>query len=255
MPPKQPLTLAAVESLIQEQTKSLTAEIASLRTEVETLRASLAAVQNLSNQQTTPTDPSPNKLFADVVKASVQSVLQNEDAKKEVVLNLPENNRDSEDMEELCAKTEIATKPSSITRIGKVNSTTDNASSSATSNRPSRPRPLKATFATSFDARTFMAKFEAYKKGARNGDSLKKVRCRPCRTREEQARHAEHYKEVHEMNEAAKSAGLESYSLRNNGEVWKFAKKENGKWKGVSDWTFTPSKPTQPSPPSGNGGR
>ena len=58
------------------------------------------------------------------------------------------------------------------------------------------------------------------------------------------------------LNESAKSNGLdESYSIRHNGEVWKFTKTADG-WKRALNWTFIPSTPaTTPSgiePETGN---
>ena len=54
--------------------------------------------------------------------------------------------------------------------------------------------------------------------------------------------YAAHAKEVYALNEAAKSTGTrtESYSIRKNGDVWKFEKRNDG-WKRVADWVFTPS--------------
>jgi hypothetical protein len=226
-------------ALIEKQTKTLMDEISSLRTEVASLRALLDAAQrdhvdNLSGHQVrTPS-------FSDVVKASVQFALREECVKNDLVLNLPDNKRDIDDMNDLCQKARVAVKPSSVTRIGKPGG--------------NRLRPMKASFPTPFDARAFMAKLEAYKKelkDARTGDTLTKVRCRPCRTREEQARYSAVAKEVHQLNTAAKARGnepTESYSLRHNGEVWKFVKQDDG-WKRITDWVFVPRTPENDSTP------
>ena len=61
-------------------------------------------------------------------------------------------------------------------------------------------------------------------------------------TRDEQAKHAKVSKPVNKMNEEAKKAGnTESYSIRLNGEVWKFVKTESGRWERDSYWKFMPS--------------
>ena len=228
------LTLAAVRSLIQEHTKSLVDEIISLKAEVASLRASLDAVQRPQDHQDQPLETTASKqTFSNVVKASVQSALRDECVKKDVVMNLPENKRDIDDVNDLCHKTQVAVKPSSITRIGKPGK--------------DRPRPLKASFPTPFDARAFMAKLEAYKRDADIGDTLKKVRCRPCRTQDEQVRFSALAKEVHQLNEAVKSRGnapTESYSLRHNGDIWKFVKRDDG-WKREQDWVFVPSSSSE----------
>lgn len=218
------LTLAAIRSLIEEHTKTLVDEITSLKAEVASLRASLDAVQ-----RPTPTgSPGPasrdncsasKQTFSNVVKASVQSALRDECVKKDVVINLPENKRDIDDVNDLCHKTQVTVKPSSITRIGKPGK--------------DRSRPLRASFPTPFDARAFMAKLDAYKKDADVGDALKQIRCRPCRTHEEQVRFSAMAKEVYQLNEGVKSRGnapTESYSLRHNGDIWKFVKRDD-RWK------------------------
>lgn len=236
MPPS--LTLAAVQNLISEQTKTLVDEIKNLRTEVATLRASLDAVQN---RPPSPSNPDGNQpVLASVVKASVQSALQEECVKRDVVMNLRENKRDMEDVNDLCQKAQINVKPSSIIRLGKP--------------KNDRTRPLKASFPTPFDARTFMAKVEAYRKTVGTDETLAKVRCRPCRTREEQTRYAAIREQVHQLNEAAKDGGVESYSVRTNGAVWKFVKK-NEKWVRDSEWTFTPSTSESTSSASENDAR
>ena len=218
------LTLAAVKTLITEQTKTLVDEIKSLRAEVASLRASLDSVQDT---RPSPSDPGDGKRsLAEVVKASVQSAMQEECVKKDIVLNLVEQKRDLADMDNLCEKAQIVVKPSSITRLGKP--------------KADHSRPLKASFPTPFDARTFMAKVEAYKKTAGDDNSLTKVKCRPCRTREEQSRYAALRNQVFKLNEMAKSGGAESFSLRNNGEVWKFIKKDEN-WIRDAKWAFTPS--------------
>lgn len=66
---------------------------------------------------------------------------------------------------------------------------------------------------------------DALKKNVIDGsDPLATIQCHPCRTCEEQVHHTTLSKDVHMLNEEAKSNGTESYSLHNNGEVWKFNK-------------------------------
>jgi hypothetical protein len=53
-----------------------------------------------------------------------------------------------------------------------------------------------------------MAKVEEFKKTAE--DAMPKVRCHPCRRRDEQTSYAAASKEVHQLNEAAKARGVEN---------------------------------------------
>lgn len=218
------LTLAAVQDLVKKQTEILVAEIQSLREDVAVLRTELAAAQEerASNQPqqlaSIATSNEGKRSVADVVKASVCSALDEEKAKKEVVIQkLPENDRDVQDVHELCEKITVTVKPETVIRLGKPN--------------PNRPRSLKVSFPTSFDARTFMSKVEQCKES--EPDSFE-IRCRAGRTREQQALSSKVYK----LNLKSKSG--ESYSLRSNGDVWKYGKGEDGKWLKVTDWTFPP---------------
>ena len=258
---KQALT--ALEAAIAKQTASFAEEIKALREEVSSLRAELAANTAAANAAataaaatTTPcascilmqarppagsrdeisTGDAP--LWSDVVnssvKTAVKTALHDEKAKSEIVITkMPENNRDHKDLDDLCTRMQFPARPTSITRLGK--------------DTTNLPRPIKVTFPTPFEARAFLAKAEAVK---REGDAdLKKIRCRPCRNSDEQTRYLKLKDEVAKLNETA--VAKQSYSLRNNGEVWKFAEDAERKWKRVRDWTYTPSaNSTPPSSPA-----
>lgn len=90
------LTLAAVQALFKEQTEELMKEITSLRDEVPSLRAHIAATQSQAqdsqdSSHTTRHASKDPRSFADVVRTSVQSALQEENVKKEMVIRMPEN--------------------------------------------------------------------------------------------------------------------------------------------------------------------
>lgn len=236
------LTLAAVHSLFNDQTKTFMDEINALKEEVASLKAEVAATREFMGSCTTGetladstqsvTDAS-TKTFADALKNSmhsvvtntVQSALREQQVRNDVVINkLPEKNNDVNDVDQLCSTIEVKVKPTNILRLGK--------------NDAHRPRPLKATFPNPFDARIFMAKIdESKKKGI---ESVAQLKCRPGRTREEQAKYSTIAKTVHKLNQDAKAEGVVSYSLRRNGEIWKFTKTDNGSWRRVSDWTYSP---------------
>lgn len=246
------LTLAAVESLIAKQTVAFTNEIKTLREEVSSLRSELvavtAALETTKNCVTQFTGTVPNTdsdhadaatsdsgsksaapSFSDVVSASVKTAFREEKSKSEVVIvQFPEKKKDTEELDALCSKICIPARPTAIMRMGRK----ETAKS---------PRPMKLTFGSPFDARAFMARVSECKK---NGDAeVKDIRCRPCRSPDEQKRYVVLSAQVHKLNQEALATSEEtaSYSLRNNGEVWKFTQDESSKWKRVTDWTFTPS--------------
>ncbi|ELT95795.1 hypothetical protein CAPTEDRAFT_210712 [Capitella teleta] len=132
-------------------------------------------------------------------------------------MQLPEKKNDNKDLSALCSKICISVRPTAVTRLGKKDAA-------------KLARPMKVTFSSPFDARTFMAWVGECKKT--DDDNVKGIRCRPCRSPEDQARHVALSVQVHKLNETARATENEtSYSLRSNGEVWKFTKNANGKWK------------------------
>lgn len=248
--------LSMVKDELKGCTTELCDEIQQLRTQVADLEKKVvelqSQVQELSNPHLVASDASsdmrptlssaahnqvthetdnrqPSSSFVDVVKSSIQSALRDEKAKNDVIINaMPENQSDRDDVNTLCNKVRMVTKPCDVTRLGKPDK--------------NHPRPIRATFPSQFDARAFLARIEEERK--KNDGSLPSIRVRPCRTRDEQAKHAKVSKQVNKMNEDAKKAGnTESYSIRLNGEVWKFVKTESGRWERDSDWKFKPSIP------------
>ncbi|ELT94552.1 hypothetical protein CAPTEDRAFT_206282 [Capitella teleta] len=85
------LTLAAVQSLISDQTKMLVEKIRSLRLEVTSLKTPLATLTEKSAQQSTQTALSQSAYseslsFADAMKKSVKAVLHEEKSKSEIII-------------------------------------------------------------------------------------------------------------------------------------------------------------------------
>jgi hypothetical protein len=173
--------------------------------------------------------PQANTLsFADVVSSSVRVALRDEKSKSEVVIaKLPEKKRDAKDVESLCKNISLTVKPTAVSRMGK-------------EPKNDQPRPVKVTFPTPFDARVFMAKVSETKKQEDCNETVTVIRCRPCRSQDEQKRHVALSAQVKKLNQEAADSGHEgkSYSLRPTGEIWKFAKTEAGKWKRVTEWTY-----------------
>jgi hypothetical protein len=123
--------------------------------------------------------------------------------KSEVVNKMLENKQDQKDVENVCERMQFPARPTSILRLGKETA--------------KLPRPLKITFPSPFDARAFLAKVDAVKK--EGDEELKRLNCRPCRTSEEQTRFLKLKADVTKLND--ESSATESFSLRNNGNVWK----------------------------------
>lgn len=227
------------ERMLSESAK-LTAEVINLREELAAVKAALtphnqhsptAAAAVPSEHSTSPSPPS----FADIVKSSVQSVLQEEKVKSDIIVaNFKDSKQDVADVDALCTEVGFSSKPIDIQRLGKM--------------QTDRPRLMKISFQTAFDARAFQTKVEEAKKS----DSLTQstIKCRPGRTKEEQAKHTKLSKTVYELNTSAKQkdSPVESFSLRQNGQIWKFQLSENGKWIRATDWQYQP-----PAPASGNG--
>ena len=141
---------------------------------------------------------------------------------------MPEKKSDDKDVLALCSKMNISTRPSSVVRLGK--------------DEREGPRPIKVSFPTPFDARIFLSKAEELRND--ENESVKRIRCRPCRSTEEQVRYLKQKEENRKLNENAKANGVherESFSLRNNGQIWKYVKHDDGKWKRQTDWKQAPS--------------
>jgi chromosome segregation ATPase len=139
------LTYNSVQALIAEQTETLMEQIAALRAEVAQLQASLAAARE--EEQTQPENPalysSKVKELEKTVAASVKTALRENKSKCEVITEkLPEEKRDSEDVETICSQLHVSSRPTCVTRLGKTES--------------ERPRPTKITFSSQFDARLFL---------------------------------------------------------------------------------------------------
>ena len=171
---------------------------------------------------------SDKKAFTDAMRQSVRSAMQEEQIKREVIITRAEDKGEDETIiSKLCTDMGIHVKPSHLERMGK---------------KGERPRLLKATFPTAFDARVFMAKHEE----CRKQDLLPSIRMRSSKTKEQRTAFAERSKLAYNLNKEAKDKELEeSYSLRDNGQIWKFAKNESGIWRRVRDWEH--------EQPSGNG--
>ena len=188
------LTLAAVESLISNQTativaenKSLRDEVSSLRDEVKDLKVKLEALMGFCDYRSPSntaesTDESnvvsPPPTFAEVVKKTLKSTLREESAMSDVIISkLEEKGEDRAVIAGLCQKMNCNVTPKETTRLGKKLTT-----------QPTAHRPLKVSFPTPFDARTFRARFAECRKTGKEG--IPDIRVRPWRNQADQARFA-----------------------------------------------------------------
>lgn len=177
------------------------------------------------------------KSLPDMLRQSVRSALEEEKSKCEVIISRAvESENDNTFVSSLCTAMRSSTKPTHLVRLGK---------------KGSHPRLLKATFPSSFDARAFIAKYDEAKKD-KTGE-LPNIRMRSSKSGEERAAFTKSSNLAYKLNAQAREAKLnESYSVRDDGSIWKFAKEEGSEvWKRVRGWS--PPPPEQPAPsPSGN---
>ena len=168
-------------------------------------------------------DRKKKKSLPDMLRQSVRSALEEEKNKCEVIISrAAESDDDTAFITTLCTTMQSSTKPTHLTRLGK---------------KGNHPRLLKATFPSSFDARTFIAKYEEARK--EKIEELPKIRMRSSKTGEERAAFAKSSKLAYKLNDQARQAKLnESYSLRDDGAIWKYTKEEDSAvWKRVRDWS------------------
>ena len=218
---------AILEPLLKQVTDQLQQEIADLKCQVNDLQSKLVA-QQTSNPIESDDDwsvvPPPRqkgqKTFARVVEQSVKAALQEDRCKRDVVISgAPEEGDDMKLIGKLCEKMEFATKPTNAERLGK---------------KEDRARLLKLSFTSSFDARAFMAR---YSQARQNDPELPRYRLRSGKSKEEWSAFKKHLTLANKLNEdARKNKDDVSYSVRDNGQIWKFAKNDSGAWRRVSDW-------------------
>jgi hypothetical protein len=153
------LTPAFVKSLIGELSATFKKEIQALRDEITALKSELDSCRckcttDVPNSNQWPwlsadtPSPTASKSFAKAVTDSVKTALSDDKTKSEVIIaKLPEKKHDAEDVQALCAELNFPHRPSAVSRLGK--------------EPGERPRPLKVTFPTPFDARLFLTRTDA----------------------------------------------------------------------------------------------
>lgn len=221
----------------KEERASLREEVRALKTEVEDQRREsklnqeclLKQIEELKEKlnkkissEESKTD-AVNDKYAEAVRSSVRTVMQDEQCKAEMVFSaVEEKGKDQEFVTDLCNKMQLLAKPVEVSRLGR-----------SKPPQTERPRLLKVTFQTAFDARTFRAKYEETK----GTNDIPYHRLRSGRTKEQQALFKKNGTITYQLNQESKNAGSNvSYSLRDNGDVWKFSKRGDGKWIREKEW-------------------
>ena len=157
----------------------------------------------------------------------MSTALREDRTKCDVIISgAPEASSDTRFVSDLCQTMNFDIQPRNPQRLGKVGD---------------RPRLLKATFPSPFDARTFIARYDQHRR--EKTDNLPTIRIRSNKTKDKRVAFSRGSKIAFALNKKANEDGLpESYSLRDDGSVWKYVKSDNGKWRRERDWV----------PPSGN---
>ena len=182
---------------------------------------------------TVQTNPKKKRSFSEVLQQSVTTALREERVHCDVIVaKAPESANDAQFINDVCTKMSFPTCPRDTMRLGKKSE--------------GRPRLLKVTFPSAFDASSFMARYDQAERTKTEG--LPSLRLRPSMSREERPAFAKSSKLVFDLNTKAKNDALpESYSLRNDGSVWRFCKTHDGKWRRDRSWRPEPEEPKNES--------
>lgn len=205
------------------QTKTLSS-VAELKAEIAELKTAMSSPRDEALTPAAQTNAPPT--FADVIRKTLESSAENEQCKHELILSkAEETGDDGKFVSELCTKLDFMPKPREFTRIGK--------------KIPARHRLLKISFPSHFDARKFKSSFEEIKKNDSADDvALPNLRIRFNRTKEEHAAFKKNSDIAFKLNQGAKTKKENcSFSVRDNGELWKFQKEDGGKWRRVKEWS------------------
>lgn len=157
----------------------------------------------------------------DVVRQTVQSTLAEQNSQAEVVISgVEERGQDTAFIHELCAQMNFSQKPVSLNRVGQ---------------KPKDGhRLMKVSFPSQFDARAFKSRYNQLKN---DQPDAYKLRMRPGLTAAQRKIFNQKKKLAQDLNSKATADNASySFSVRENGDIWKFVQSEDGKWRRDSDW-------------------
>lgn len=236
---------SALEPLLQEAINRLQQQLTAMQGQLKDLqdRMKSAPVPQAADSlpESSPdegaswtTVSSHRKSFSDVVRRSVETALHDERCKQDVIISGAQENDDKKFIDDLCSIMDFSTKPTSYRRLGE---------------KGSRPRLLMASFPSAFDARSFIVRYDNARKEKTQG--LPVLRLRTGKNNNERAVFRKSATLAFKLNNEAREAGIEeSYSLREDGSIWKFKKTDDGVWKRERNWT-APTKATSGPAESG----
>ncbi|ELT99334.1 hypothetical protein CAPTEDRAFT_197153 [Capitella teleta] len=209
-----------VTEKFQNIVEPLIEKVQALKVQFAKLESSL---QLIKPQDEAPTTSPPS--FAKIVKTvktSVQSLLIEEKIHNNVVISgLAECENDRDEVSQICDTLEFKAKPIDVQWLGS---------------KGERPRLLKMTFFSKFDARAFLSKVSEAKKV--DSSTLPKLRCQLGQTKYEQKKHRKLSQMTFNLNNEAKKAGTNaSFSVRDSGEIWKFASNYEEIWTRDHQWS------------------
>ena len=140
-------TVSSALNDIKTYCQSLQDENAIMKQQLADIQQNVLDCKNASMASPTPVQSSPTS-FADVVRKTVKTAFDDEKVRQEVIVSrAPDEGNDNDFISGLCDKMDFAPKPKAVMRLGQ-NLVTG------------RCRPLKVSFDTEFDARTFKARLE-----------------------------------------------------------------------------------------------
>ena len=221
-------TKATIENLNEECTQ-LKMQNQELQTSIKSLTES--AKSNITRPISDPVVPD---TYAKAVQSSVRNALLDDRARSEVIVSRINETSDAhEAIRNICSKVNFVGNLSDVRRVGKK---TDG-----------RDRPLKVTFGNPFDARTFCSRVDGSKE---EHEDIAELKVRLGKTKEELVKYKERKEIAKKLNEKAKEENIEqSYSLRDNGEIWLYKKKSNNKWVRDSEWSLPAEHPNEQQQP------
>ena len=213
---------------IEQSMGTVEHQLSTLQSQMQDMERKISISNALDLNASSENDPNEwsnvvrsKKNLSGVMRQSVGAALQDERCKQDVIVSRADEQDDTKMVADLCKSLDFRTAPTSHRRLGQAKDNT--------------PRLLMLSFGSSFDARAFKSRFEHCK--AEKKDGLPNLRLRLGKTKEERVLFKHSAKLCHKLNQESKAQGNESYSLKDDGSIWKYIKADSGTWKREKSWT------------------